>query len=234
VNTITENHIYGRNAVAEAIKANRNIDFISVSTRSGSMHKIIELAKENNIIIKTTTDEKLTKMCETTAHQGVVASVAAFEYAEFESFFDKQNLVILDGLQDPQNFGAIIRSAEVFGFDGIIIPKRGSVSLNSTVFKTSAGAAGIVPVAKVSNLVWAITELKKHNFWIYGADMTGDNLRNTEFSGKVVLVIGAEGFGLSRLVKENCDCLISVPMFGQINSLNASVAAGVCMYEIRR
>jgi 23S rRNA (guanosine2251-2'-O)-methyltransferase len=229
-----DNYIYGRNAVAVAIKTNQNIDFISVSNRTGSMAKIITLAKENNIIIKSTTDEKLTKMCETTAHQGVVASIAAFEYAEFESFSGKNFLVILDGIEDPHNFGAIIRSAEVFGFEGIIIPKRGSVSLNATVYKTSAGAANLVPVAKVSNLVQAINELKKSGFWIYGADMNGEDIRNTEISGKVALVIGAEGFGLSRLVKENCDCVMSIPMYGEINSLNASVAAGVCMYEIRR
>jgi 23S rRNA (guanosine2251-2'-O)-methyltransferase len=228
------NYIYGRNAVAVAIKSNQNIDFISLSTRSGSMHKIVELAKENNIIIKTTTDEKLTKMCETTTHQGVVASIAAFEYADFEDFLNKESLIILDGIQDPHNFGAIIRSAEVFGFEGIIIPKRGSVTLNATVFKTSAGAANIVPVAKVANLVQAIGELKKQGFWIYGADMDGDDLRNTEISGKIALVIGAEGFGLSRLVKENCDCRISISMYGKINSLNASVAAAVCMYEIKR
>lgn len=238
-----QNIICGRNAVIEAVKAGTTIDLIFVNKNAGgSINRICALAAENDIPVKQTDDRKLDKMCGGAAHQGAAAMLGCAQYYSIDEIlqtaYDKGEdpfIIICDGIEDPHNLGAIIRTAESAGAHGIVIPKRRSASLNLTVHKTSAGAASCIKTARVSNLASAVKELKEHGVWIYGTDMTGDNIYSTDLTGGgIAFVIGSEGFGMGRLMRENCDFLVSLPMFGQINSLNASVAAGICMYEAVR
>ncbi len=237
------NLIIGRNAVSEALKNDRAIDTLLVSKgeKNGSLGRIIRECKEKGIVVKEVDRKKLDVLCSGAVHQGVAAYAAAHAYAEVEDIFalaEERNeapfIIICDELEDPHNLGAIIRSAEAGGAHGVIIPKRRNASLNYVVGKASAGAVEYVPVARVANLASTIDELKKRGVWIYAADMDGENWCGVDYSGGVGLVIGSEGKGVSRLVKEKCDFIVSLPMKGKINSLNASVAAGILIYEVSR
>ena len=238
-----ENIIVGRNSVNEALRSNRPIDHILISrgTNSGSILTIVSKAKSMGIPIKECNPKKLDYMCASAAHQGIIAVAAAYRYSELEDIFnlaDSRNeppfIIIADEIEDPHNLGAIIRSAECAGAHGIIIPKRRSSGLTYVVSKASAGALEYVPIVKVTNISATIDDLKTHGVWIYGADMKGTTWCQTDLNGPVALVIGNEGHGISRLVKEKCDVILSLPMKGNITSLNASVAAGILMYEISR
>lgn len=241
---IKQEIIAGRNAVIEALRAQQSIDtiFISSSDTQGSINKIKAMAKDQGIVVKISTTQKLDLMSEGVAHQGVIATLSCASYKTIEDILAASEqkgtepfIIIADEIEDPHNLGAIIRTAEACGADGVIIPKRRSASLSATVYKTSAGAASVLPVCKVSNLVACIKDLKKKNIWIYGAETQGTSWCKLDFkTGGVALVIGSEGNGLSRLVKEECDFFASLPMCGKINSLNASVAAGILMYEVTR
>ena len=233
--------IEGRNPVTEAIKSGRSIDKILISSgeKNGSVKKIIALARERKLVITEVDRQKLDRLSETGAHQGVIAFAAARDYSTVEDILafakDKGQspfVIICDDLNDPHNLGSIIRTANVMGAHGVIIPKRNSVGLSPVVDKTSAGALEFTRVARVPNLVSAIDTLKKNNVWIVAADMDGDrSIYTHDFSGGVGIVVGSEGKGVSRLVKENCDFVVNIPMYGEINSLNASVAASLMMYE---
>lgn len=233
--------IEGRNPVTEAIKSGRSIDKILISSgeKNGSVKKIIALARERKLVITEVDRQKLDRLSETGAHQGVIAFAAARDYSTVEDILafakDKGQspfVIICDDLNDPHNLGSIIRTANVMGAHGVIIPKRNSVGLSPVVDKTSAGALEFTRVARVPNLVSAIETLKKNNVWIVAADMDGDrSIYTHDFSGGVGIVVGSEGKGVSRLVKENCDFVVNIPMYGEINSLNASVAASLMMYE---
>jgi len=237
-----EGLIVGRNPVTEALKAGKPIDIVYINPDAGgSISVISRLARERNVVVKSVGAQKLTQMCGGMSHQGVIASGACAEYVGIEDILavsrkkrTKPFIIVCDEIEDPHNLGAIIRTAEAAGADGLIIPKRRSASLNATVFKTSAGAAVRLPVAKVANLPAALDELKKNGVWIFGTDAKGDSCYNVDFKGAAAIVIGSEGFGLGRLVKEKCDFLLSLPMNGEITSLNASVAAGIFMYEAVR
>ena len=232
--------ILGRNPVIESLKAGKLIDSIYVNREAGgSISLICRLAKEKGIVIKQVNEQKLNKMANGESHQGVIAMTACAEYVDIQDILDiakEKNeppfIIICDEIEDPHNLGAIIRTAEASGAHGVIIPKRRSASLNHTVYKTSAGAAAWVPVARVSNLSRAVDTLKENGVWIYGTDSNGEDYNTVSFDGAVGLVIGSEGFGMSRLLKEKCDFLLRLPMVGKITSLNASVAGGIFMYEI--
>lgn len=234
--------ILGRNPVIESLKSGKLIDSIYVNSEAGgSISVICRLAREQGIVIKQVNEQKLNKMANGASHQGVIAMTACAEYVSIQDILDiarEKNeppfIIICDEIEDPHNLGAIIRTAEASGAHGVIIPKRRSASLNHTVFKTSAGAAAWVPVARVSNLRQAVDTLKENGVWIYGTDLSGEDYRNASFDGAVGLIIGSEGFGISRLLKEKCDFLLSLPMKGKITSLNASVAGGIFMYEVLR
>ena len=234
--------IIGRNPVIEALKADKLIDLIFVNPEAeGSVKLILKLARDRNIPIKQVSEQKLSNMCDGLSHQGVIAMGACAEYKTVEEILETAAakgedpfIIICDEIEDPHNLGAIIRTAETAGAHGIIIPKRRSASLNQTVFKTSAGAASWLPVARVANIAQTIDSLKKNGVWIYGTDGSGSNYTDTSLTGPIALVIGSEGFGMSRLTKEKCDGLLSLPMKGKITSLNASVAAGIFMYEVVR
>ena len=233
--------ICGRNPVTEALKSGANLDTIYICGSGGSLNLIRRLAKENGVVVKDALDAKLTKLSGGASHQGVVAVGACAEYVTIDDILavsekkgTKPFIIICDEIEDPHNLGAIIRTAETSGADGVIIPKRRSAGLNATVFKTSAGAASYVPVARVSNLAAAIDELKEHGVWIYGTDASGSDYTATDFTGSCGLVIGSEGFGISKLIQKKCDFMVKLPMLGRINSLNASVAAGIFMYEVLR
>lgn len=233
--------IAGRNPVIEALKSGKLIDTIYISGDGGSLNLIRHLAKEKNIVVKNTTDKKLSEICGNISHQGVVAYAAYAQYFSVEDILEisrKKNtkpfIIICDNIEDPHNLGAVIRTAETAGADGVIIPKRHCCAITPTVYKTSAGAVSWMPIAKVSNLVSTIEFLKKNGVWIYGTDVSGENYSKTDFTSACALVIGSEGFGMSRLVQEKCDFLVKLPMLGKINSLNASVAAGIFMYEVLR
>ena len=236
----SESIIIGRNPVLESLKSGKLIDSIYVNSGAGgSISVICKMAKEQGIVIKRVNEQKLNKMADGASHQGVIAMTACAEYVEIEDILDiarEKNeppyIIICDEIEDPHNLGAVIRTAEASGAHGVIIPKRRSASLNHTVYKTSAGAAAWVPTARVSNISQAIDTLKENGVWIYGTDAAGEDYRSVSFSGAVGLVIGSEGFGMSRLVKEKCDFLLKLPMIGKITSLNASVAGGIFMYEI--
>lgn len=241
INDMPQNVICGRNPVIEALKSGANIDTIYIDGNGGSLSVIRRLAKENGIVVKDADDKKLSRLSGGASHQGVVAEGACGEYVTVEDILAvsqkkgrKPFIIICDEIEDPHNLGAIIRTAETSGADGVIIPKRRSASLNATVFKTSAGAASYVPVARVSNLAACIDTLKENGVWIYGTDASGTDYYETDFTGGVALVIGSEGFGMSKLIQKKCDFMIKLPMLGKINSLNASVAAGIFMYEVLR
>jgi 23S rRNA (guanosine2251-2'-O)-methyltransferase len=244
-NKIYENEsgdiIAGRNPVIEAIKSGANLDTIYIDGNGGSLGLIRRLAKERGIPVKDAIDSKLSKLSGGASHQGVVAVGACGEYVTPEDILavsakkgSKPFIIICDEIEDPHNLGAIIRTAETAGADGVIIPKRRSASLNTTVFKTSAGAASYVPVARVSNLASCIDMLKEKGVWIYGTDASGTDYCDTDLTGSIALVIGSEGFGISKLIQKKCDFMIKLPMAGKITSLNASVAAGIFMYETVR
>lgn len=239
---VREDLIEGRNAVIEALKSDRTIESILVAKGdiTGSISKILAMAKEKNIVIKEVDRKKLDSMSVTGVHQGVMAIVTPYKYCDIEDILDyakekgeKPFIVILDEIEDPHNLGSIIRTAETCGVHGIVIPKRRNVGITPTVYKTSAGAIEYMKVAKVSNINRVIDTVKERGIWVYGADMDGEGYCfQTNFSGAVALVIGSEGRGISKLTKEKCDVLVKIPMVGNITSLNASVAAGIMMYEV--
>jgi len=235
------NLICGRNPVMEALKSDASIDTVYISGEGGILGRIRSMAKKNGAVVKDVSGQKLDQMTDGASHQGVAATVACAEYVSVEDILEVSAkkgtnpfIIICDEIEDPHNLGAIIRTAETAGADGIIIPKRRSASLNATVHKTSAGAASWVPVARVSNLAAAIDKLKENGVWIYGTDGSGENYNGVDLTGSIALVIGSEGFGMGRLIKEKCDFLLKLPMNGKITSLNASVAAGIFMYEAVR
>lgn len=235
--------IEGRNAVLEAFRSGRCVDklFILDGCQDGPVRTIAREARKKDTIINYVSKERLDQLSETRAHQGVIAQVAAYEYSTVEEILEKAEekgeppfLVLLDNVEDPHNLGAIIRTANLAGAHGVIIPKRRSVGLTSTVAKTSAGALNYTPVAKVTNLVRTIEELKEKGIWFVCADMGGESMYRLNFTGPIGMIVGNEGEGVSRLVREACDFTASIPMKGDIDSLNASVAAGVLAYEIVR
>lgn len=235
--------IEGRNAVLEAFRSGKCVDklFILDGCQDGPIRTIAREARKKDTIINYVSRERLDQLSETRAHQGVIAQVAAYEYSTVEEILARAEekgeapfLVLLDNVEDPHNLGAIIRTANLAGAHGVIIPKRRSVGLTSTVAKTSAGAINYTPVAKVTNIVRTIEELKEKGLWFVCADMGGETMYRLNLTGPIGLVIGNEGEGVSRLVREACDFTASIPMKGDIDSLNASVAAGVLAYEIVR
>ncbi|MDF2872541.1 MAG: methyltransferase, TrmH family, group 3 [Anaerocolumna sp.] len=235
--------IEGRNAVLEAFRAGKTIDklFILDGCQDGPIKSILRESKKGDTIINYVKKERLDQLSETGKHQGVIAYAAAYEYAEIEDILNAAKekgeppfIIILDGIEDPHNLGAIIRTANQAGAHGIIIPKRRAVGLTATVAKTSAGAINYTPVAKVTNLTATIEELKEQGLWFVCADMEGEVMYKQNLKGPIGLVIGSEGEGVGRLLKEKCDYLAKIPMFGNIDSLNASVAMGILSYEIVR
>ncbi len=235
--------IIGRNAVAEALRSGRAIDKICLAKgeRSGSATALTAKAKQRGIPVREVDPRKLDFLCGGAAHQGVAAIAAAKEYATVDDMFrlaeergEPPFLILADGLEDPHNLGAVLRVAECAGAHGVIVPERRSVGLTWAVGKASAGAVEYVPVARVKNLVSTIEDLKKRGVWIYAADMDGQPWCGVDYTGSVALVIGSEGAGVGRLVKEKSDFVISLPIRGKINSLNASVACGILCYEIAR
>lgn len=238
-----ENVMFGRNAVKELLASGRDIEkvFVQTGEREGSINLILGICAERHIPIIEAERSKLDSLSCGGHHQGVVAIAAERNYATLDEIFDyaeemgeKPFIVILDGIEDPHNLGAIIRSAECSGAHGVIIPKRRAVGLTSTAAKASAGAIEHMRVAKVTNLASTIEELKERGLWLYAADMDGESYYDTDFSGGVGLVMGSEGFGISRLVKEKCDFVVSIPLYGNVNSMNVSCAAAVLMTEIAR
>lgn len=232
--------IYGRNAVLEALSSEKEIDTVFVQ-KGVQLGGIVPAAKKRGAVVKDVSAEKLSALCGTTKHGGVAAELCACSYAELEDILEVSRakgtqpfIIVADEIADPHNLGAIIRTAEAAGADGVVIPKRRSASLNATVFKTSAGAAAWIKVARVSNLVDAIKTLKKNNVWVWGMEADGAPFDKTDFKGGTAIVVGSEGFGLGRLVRESCDGVLSLPMNGKVNSLNASVSAGILMYEVVR
>lgn len=235
--------IEGRNAVIEAFRSGKTIDkvFVLDGCQDGPVRTIVREAKKHDTILQFVTKERLGQLSETGKHQGVVAHAAAYEYAEVEDILalakekgEDPFIFILDNIEDPHNLGAIIRTANLAGAHGVVIPKRRAVGLTATVAKTSAGALNYTPVAKVTNLVKTMEELKEKGLWFVCADMGGETMYRLNLTGPIGLVIGNEGTGVGRLVKEECDFVASIPMKGDIDSLNASVAAGVLAYEIVR
>lgn len=235
--------IEGRNAVLEAFRSGKTIDrlFVLDGCQDGPVRTIVREAKKHDTIINFVPKERLDSMSETGHHQGVMAYAAAYEYAEVEDILkiaeekgEPPFLFLLDGIEDPHNLGAIIRTANLAGAHGVIIPKRRAVGLTATVARTSAGALNYTPVAKVTNMAATIEDLKKRGIWFVCADMGGESMYRLNLTGPIGLVIGNEGEGVSRLVKEKCDMIASIPMKGDIDSLNASVATGVLAYEIVR
>lgn len=235
--------IEGRNAVIEAFRSGKPIDKIYIldGCQDGPVRTIIREAKKHDTILNFVSKERLDQLSETGKHQGVVAHAAAYEYSEVEDMFalaEKRGedpfLILLDNIEDPHNLGAIIRTANLAGAHGVIIPKRRAAGLTATVAKTSAGALNYTPVAKVTNLAKTMEELKERGLWFVCADMGGESMYRLNLTGPIGLVIGNEGEGVGRLVKEKCDFTASIPMKGDIDSLNASVAAGVLAYEIVR
>lgn len=235
--------IEGRNAVMEAFRAGKTIDklFVLDGCQDGPVRSIVREAKKKDTIIQFVAKERLDQISETGKHQGVIAYAAAYHYAEVEDLLKAAEekgeppfLILLDGIEDPHNLGAIIRTANLAGAHGVIIPKHRAAGLTATVAKTSAGALNYTPVAKVTNLGKTMEELKEKGMWFVCADMGGETMYRLDLRGPIGLVIGNEGDGVSRLVKEKCDFVASIPMKGEIDSLNASVAAGVLAYEIVR
>ncbi|MCD8097326.1 MAG: 23S rRNA (guanosine(2251)-2'-O)-methyltransferase RlmB [Lachnospiraceae bacterium] len=235
--------IEGRNAVLEAFRSGKTIDklYVLKGCQDGPVNTILREARKQDTIVSFVAKERLDQMSETGKHQGVIASAAAYAYAEVEDILkiaeEKEEapfLILLDNIEDPHNLGAIIRTANLAGAHGVIIPKRRAVGLTATVARASAGALNYTPVAKVTNLGATIDELKKRGLWFVCADMDGTTMYDLDLKGPIGLVIGSEGEGVSHLVREKCDLIASVPMKGDIDSLNASVAAGVLAYEIVR
>ncbi|WP_163102736.1 23S rRNA (guanosine(2251)-2'-O)-methyltransferase RlmB [Peribacillus alkalitolerans] len=240
---MTQEIIMGRNPVLEALKSERDINKIMIAegSQKGSMQQIIAIANERKVFLQFVPKKKIDQMVEGN-HQGVIAQVAAYQYAELDDLFavaTKRNeapfFLILDELEDPHNLGSIMRTADATGAHGIIIPKRRAVGLTSTVAKASTGAIEYIPVARVTNLSRTVEELKDRGLWIVGTDAKGsDDYRNLDGNMPIGIIIGSEGKGMSRILKEKCDFLIHMPMVGKVTSLNASVAAGLLMYEVYR
>ena len=234
--------IAGRNAVLEALKTGQRIDTLYLAPgQTGSISRIIASAKELGCPIKEVSYEKLDAMAVGVNHQGVILTLSAAEYVEVADILraaaDKGEapfLIIADEIEDPHNLGALIRTAETAGEHGLVIPKRRGVGLTSAVFKSSAGAAAHLPVARVANLASVVEELKAQGIWVYGCDMDGQPWCQVDFSGGVALIVGSEGRGMNRLLKDKCDTMVTLPMQGEISSLNASVAGGIIMYEVAR
>ena len=234
--------VEGRNAVLELLESGRDKNKIWVANgeKHGSIHKILAIAKERKIIVTEIEKNKLNQIAQTPNNQGVIAIVPPYDYCEVEDILDeakrkneKPFILILDGIEDPHNLGSIIRTAETAGVHGIIIPKRRAASVNSTVSKVSAGAVEYMKIARVNNINETIRYLKEQDVWICGTDMDTDTIyTKQDYKMPIAIVIGSEGFGMSRLVKENCDFLVKIPMKGRITSLNASVSAGIIMYEV--
>ena len=233
--------IEGRNSVLELLESERDINKILIAKgeRHGSINKIITIAKQRKIVIAEVERQKLNAISETNNHQGVIAIVPPFNYVEVEDILNEAKIrnedpfvLILDGIEDPHNLGSIIRTAETAGVHGVIIPKRRAASVNATVSKSSAGAVEHVKIARVNNINETIKYLKEEGLWICGTDGDAKNYyHNQNLKGPIAIVIGSEGFGMGRLVKENCDFLVKIPMKGKITSLNASVSAGIVIYE---
>lgn len=240
--TAASEWIVGRNAVAEALRAGRAIDHILTAKgdRTGSLPVLLAKAREQGIPVKEVDSRKLDALCGN-HHQGIAAAAACRAYATLDDLFaladargEAPFFVVCDELEDPHNLGAIIRTAECAGAHGVIVPKRHSAGLTGIVYKTSAGAVEHLPVARVSNIPDTLRVLKKRGVWVFGLDMDGQDWQKTDLSGAVALVVGSEGHGLGRLVRELCDGIVSLPMYGHINSLNASVACGILLYEASR
>ena len=237
-----QDQIEGRNSVLELLETEKDINkiFIEKGEKHGSINKIIGIAKDRKVVIVEVEKSKLNQMAQTDNHQGVIAVVPPFDYCEVEDILneakrknEKPFIMILDGIEDPHNLGSIIRTAETAGVHGIIIPKRRACMVNSTVYKVASGAVEHMKIARVNNLTDTINYLKENDIWIYGTEMEAKQYYyNENLTGAVAIVIGSEGFGMSRLVKENCDVLLKIPMKGTITSLNASVSAGIVMYEV--
>ena len=236
--------VEGRNAVLEALKSDREINkmLVQKGEKNGSINSIISLAKQKGIVIVEAEKSKLDMISQTGHHQGVIIYTSPQKYCEVEDILNiakKKNedpfIVILDEIEDPYNLGSIIRTCEVAGVHGVIIPKRRSALITGVVEKVSVGATNYLPIARVTNLAQTIESLKKENVWIIGTDMDAPNVQyNTDLTGAVALVIGSEGKGMGRLIKDKCDLLIKIPMFGKVTSLNAGVSAGICIYEVVR
>ncbi len=236
--------IEGKNPVIEALRSDTGIDIIYINKEmaEGAVSKISSLAKDKNINVKYVDKQTLTKLSEGGKHQGVIAEAEEYEYKDLDDIFalaeqrkEKPFIILLDEITDVHNLGAIIRTAECCGAHGVIIPKHRAAGVNSVVAKTSAGAVEYLPVVRVTNINQTIQELKKKGIWIYGADMAGERyIYEENFEGAVGVIIGSEGKGISRLVKENCDTLIKIPMKGNISSLNASCASSIIIYEVLR
>lgn len=242
IEQVREDLIIGRNAVMEALKSKKTIEalYITNGPREGSINAIINLAKENRIVLKEVDKKKLDSMSDGAVHQGVIARITPYKYFEVKDILDEAKkkgedpfIIILDELEDPHNLGSIIRTAETCGVHGIIIPKRRNVGVTPTVYKSSVGAVEHVKIAKVTNINNTIDDLKSEGVWIYGADIEGQEYSyEVDFSGPCALIIGSEGRGISKLTLKKCDKLVKIPMIGKINSLNASVAGGIMMYEV--
>lgn len=239
-----EQYVVGRNPVLELLKSDKQIDklYVLKGDLQGSINKILGMANDKNIIVQQVDKKKLDSMSEGNAHQGIAALVTGYEYSTIEAILELANsknqkpfIIILDGIEDTHNLGAIVRTAECAGAHGVVIPKRRSAMVNQTVYKSSAGAVEHMLIANVNNISNTIDELKEKGLWVYGADMDGADYHfNTSMTGAIALVIGNEGKGLSRLVKEKCDVLVKIPMLGKISSLNASTAASILIYEVVR
>jgi 23S rRNA (guanosine2251-2'-O)-methyltransferase len=238
----TENMIEGRNAVLEAIKLEKGIEYILINkgSKTGSINSIIKLARDKKMVIKEVDKRKLDSISQTGKHQGIIAISSCYDYCDPDDiikYAKERNedpfIIILDEIEDPHNFGSIIRTAEICGVHGIIIPKRRNVGVTPVVHKSSAGAVEHMRIAKVTNINAYIDEIKEKGVWIFGADMHGENYcYEVDFKGPVALIIGSEGRGMSKLTSKKCDVLVKIPMVGKITSLNASVAGGIMMYEV--
>lgn len=241
--------IYGKNSILEALKSEKTFNRLSIdkNMRDKSLQEIIDLARQNGIKIdfvdKTMLENKISNLnsLEKISYQGVVGEIVEFEYKELEDVFalakekdETPFILILDGIEDPHNLGAIIRTSECAGVHGVIIPDRRACLVNETVLKTSAGAVSNVNVVKVTNITRTIKEIKKQGVWVYACEVGGQNLFKSKLTGPIAIVVGSEGNGMSRLVKENCDDIVTIPMKGKINSLNVSVAAAIATFEVLR
>lgn len=243
-NAPAEGIVAGKNSVIELLKSDNSVDKVFMQkelTKAGIMLKIKAMAKDRGVPVKEVSSEKLSELCGNINHQGVAAMGASCNFAELEDLFnlaeerqEKPYFILCDDIEDPHNLGAIIRTADASGAHGVIIPKRHGAGMTASVMRSSAGAANHVLIARVANLASAIDQMKERNVWIYAADMDGQSWCQTNFDGGVCLVIGSEGKGVGRLIKEKCDVVVSLPMLGKVNSLNASVAGGILMYEIAR
>ena len=242
--SLPEDVVVGRNAVTEVLKSGRTVNRLLVAEgdAQGSIREIVRMARENGAIVETVARSKMEAIARGFRHQGVLAYTSPVDYTPLDEILrlarqksDVPFLLLLDELEDPHNLGAILRTADAVGVDGVLIPKRRSCPLSATVAKTSAGAVEYVPVARIGNVAQTLNELKREGFWVVGADMDGTaDYFTADLTGAVVLVVGSEGHGISRLVRETCDLLVRIPMLGKINSLNVSVAGAVLMYEVLR